>query len=62
MAADSVNDELESERATWQIRLANLEVLLCELLAKNERLRQQSQMPTFVHSSQQVAQVDSLKS
>jgi hypothetical protein len=45
MAVDPVDCELEAERASWRIRLANLEMLLCELLVKNERLRQRSQMP-----------------
>ena len=41
MAHDPVDYDLEAERAYWQSRLANLEMLLCELLIKNERLRQE---------------------
>ena len=62
MAADPVESELEAERAYWQIRLTNLEMLLCELLVKNERLRQQSQAPTNVRPGQGTLVVDSLKS
>ena len=62
MAADPVDSELEAERAHWQIRLANLEMLLCELLVKNERLRQQSRMPTSVQSDQGTPLIDSLSS
>jgi len=62
MAADPVESELEAERAYWQIRLTNLEMLLCELLVKNERLRQQSQAPTNVRPDQGTLVVDSLKS
>ena len=50
MAADSFDSELEAERAYWQARLANLEMLLCELLLKNERLRQERQMLTPIQS------------
>jgi hypothetical protein len=52
MTADPVESELEAERAYWQVRLANLEMLLCELLVKNERLRLQSQAPTSVRPEQ----------
>ena len=55
MAADLVDSELEAERAYWKTRLANLEMLLCELLVKNERLRQERQMPPSVHSDQGTA-------
>jgi hypothetical protein len=34
-------------------------MLLCELLVKNERLRQQRQMPTSVQSDQGTAVTDS---
>ena len=52
MAADPVHCELEAERAYWKTRLANLEMLLCELLVKNERLRQERQMSPLVHCDQ----------
>jgi hypothetical protein len=50
MAADPVDSELEAERTYWQTRLASLEMLLCELLLKNERLRQERQMFTSMQS------------
>ena len=46
MAANPVYCGLETERAYWQTRLANLEMLLCELLIKNERLREERLMFT----------------
>jgi hypothetical protein len=57
--ADPFDSELEAERAYWQSRLANLEILLCELLAKNERLRQESRMSTSAQSDQGTALKDS---
>jgi hypothetical protein len=59
MAADPVDNELEAERVYWQTRLANLEMLLCELLVKNERLRQESRMSTSAQSDRGTAQTDS---
>jgi hypothetical protein len=59
MAANPVHSELEAERAYWQTRLANLEILLCELLLKNERLRRERQMFTFVQSEQGTVLTDS---
>ena len=50
MAADRIDLELETERAYWQARLANLEMLLCELLIKNERLRREREMSPPMHS------------
>jgi hypothetical protein len=44
MTADPVDRELEAERAYWQIRIANLEMLLCELLIKNEKLRREREV------------------
>ena len=55
MTADPVESELEAERAYWQIRLQSLEMLLCELLVKNERLRQERQMSFSLHSDQGTA-------
>ena len=57
MASDPVKSQLEAERAYWQNRLANLEMLLCELILKNERLRQERQMFTSMQS--ETAQTDS---
>ena len=50
MAADRIDSELEAERAYWQARLAHLEMLLCELLMKNERLRREREMSTPMQS------------
>jgi hypothetical protein len=55
MAADPVDSELEAESAYWKRRVANLEMLLCELLVKNERLRQEHQMSPSMHSDQGTA-------
>lgn len=52
MAANPVYCALETERAYWQTRLANLERLLCELLIKNEQLRQERLMFTSAQSDQ----------
>lgn len=59
MAADPVDSELEAVRTYWQTRLANVEMLLCELLVKNERLRQERQMFTSAHPDQGTALRDS---
>ena len=58
MAVDPVNSELEAQRGYWQTRLANLEMLLCELLVKNERLRQDGHLSTSVQSDQRTDQTD----
>jgi hypothetical protein len=50
MTADPIDRELEAERAYWQARLANLEMLLCELLIKNERLRREREVSTPMQS------------
>ena len=59
MTADLVSSELEAERAYWQTRLANLETLLCELLVKNERLRQERLVFTSEQPNHGIAQTDS---
>jgi hypothetical protein len=59
MAADPIDIEFEAERAYWQTRLANLEMLLCELLLKNERLRQESYPSTSVQSDRATALTNS---
>ena len=43
MSAELFDADREVERAYWQARLMNLELLLCELLIKNERLRRESE-------------------
>ena len=59
MAANPVYCALETERAYWQTRLADLEMLLCELLIKNEQLRQERLMFTSAQSDQGTALTDS---
>jgi hypothetical protein len=58
MAADPVDSELAAERDYWQMRLANLEMLLCELLVKNEKLRQESYLSTAIQTDQATALTD----
>ncbi len=48
MILDCFENELRTERDYWECRAKNLEVIVCELLAKNERLRMQLQMPVTV--------------
>ena len=43
MTAGIFDVESESKRACLQMRVANLELLLCELLLKNELMRQERQ-------------------
>jgi len=43
MRAELLDADREAERAYWQARLKHLELLLCELLIKNERLRRESE-------------------
>ena len=59
MRADLVHTELEAEKAYWETRISNLEMLLCELLLKNERLRQERQMPISMQSEQRTVLMDS---
>ena len=44
MTAESFESEPESELAYWKCRVANLEIVVRELLVKNERLRRELQM------------------
>jgi hypothetical protein len=50
MDADRIDYDFEAEKAYWQARLANLELLLCELLIKNERLRLEREMSKSLQS------------
>jgi hypothetical protein len=43
MTAESFESEPEPELAYWKCRVANLEIVVCELLVKNERLRRELQ-------------------
>jgi hypothetical protein len=47
MTAKSFESEPESELAYWKCRIANLEIAVCELLVKNERLRRELQMLVY---------------
>jgi hypothetical protein len=53
--------EPESELAYWKCRVANLEIVVCELLVKNERLRRELQMSVYPRSGQASAPMDSQK-
>ena len=59
MTAESFESEPESELAYWKCRVANLEIVVCELLVKNERLRRELQMTICPRSSQASAPMDS---
>jgi hypothetical protein len=59
MTAESFESEHESELAYWQCLVANLEIVVCELLAKNERLRRELQMSVYPRSGQASASMDS---
>ena len=61
MSADLVHSELEAERAYWQTRLASLETLLCELLVKNEKLRQERLRVNSEQADYETAQTESSK-
>jgi hypothetical protein len=50
MTAEPFESEPESELAYWKCRVANLEIVVCELLAKNERLRRELQMSVYPRS------------
>jgi hypothetical protein len=50
MTAESFECDPESELAYWKCRVANLEILVCELLAKNERLRKELKMSVYPRS------------
>lgn len=62
MAADPIESVLDAERVYWQTRLAHLELLLCELLVKNERLRQERLRFTPGQPEQESARTDFWKS
>jgi hypothetical protein len=61
MTAESFESEPESELAYWKCRAANLEIVVCELLVKNERLRRELQMSIYPRSGQASAPMDSQK-
>ena len=59
MTAESFESEPESELAYWQSRVADLEIIVSELLVKNERLRRELQMSVYPRSGQARASMDS---
>jgi hypothetical protein len=61
MTTESFESEPESELAYWKCRVANLEIVVCELLVKNERLRRELQMLVYLRSGQASAPMDSQK-
>ena len=60
MTSESFESEHESELAYWKCRVANLEIVVCELLVKNERLRRELQMSIYPRD-QTSAPMDSQK-
>jgi hypothetical protein len=58
MTAESFESEPESELAYWKCRVANLEIVVCELLVKNEGLRREPQKSIYPRSGQASAQMD----
>jgi hypothetical protein len=61
MTAESFESEPESGLAYWQCRVANLEIVVCDLLVKNERLRREIQMSVYPHSGRASTPMDSPK-
>ena len=61
MTAVSFECEPESELAYWKCRVANLEIVVCELLVKNEGLRRELQVSDYPCSDQASAPMDSQK-
>lgn len=55
MTPESVESEPESELAYWKCRVANLEIVVCELLVKNERLRRELHMSVYPRSGSDAA-------
>jgi hypothetical protein len=55
MTAESFESEPESELAYWKCRVANLEIVVCELLVKNERLRRELQTSVYPRSGSDAA-------
>jgi hypothetical protein len=58
MTAESFESEPESELAYWKCHVARLEIVVCELLVKNERLRRELQMSVYPRSGQASAPMD----
>ena len=49
MTTEPLENQPEEERAYWENRVAGLELIVCELMFKNERLRQELHTRTFAH-------------
>lgn len=58
MTDESFENEPESELAYWKCRVARLEIVVCELLVKNERLRGELQMLVYPRSGHASAPMD----
>ena len=61
MTAESFESGPELELAYWKCRVANLEIVVGELLLKNEQLRRELQMSISPRSGQASAPMDSQK-
>src|ERR1700692_4438743 len=59
MTAESFESGPEFELAYWKCRVANLEIVVGELLLKNEQLRRELQMSVYPRSGQVSAPLDS---
>jgi hypothetical protein len=55
MTAESFESDPESDLAYWKCRVANLEIVVGELLVKNERLRRELQMSVYPRSGSDAA-------
>jgi hypothetical protein len=58
MTAEPFESEPESELAHWKSHVANLEIVVCELLVENERLRRELQMSVYPRSGHASAPMD----
>ena len=58
MTTEPSENRPEEERAYWEHRVANLEIIVSELILKNERLRQELHFPANEGLSEpQMAQI-----
>jgi len=55
MTDEFFESEPESVLAYWKCHVANLEIVVCELLVENERLRRELQMSVYPRSGQAAA-------
>lgn len=47
MKTEPPENRPEEEREYWEHRVANLEIIVSELILKNERLRQELHLPAY---------------